>query len=147
MDARGGTGPERLGEPVEDPVERQYRYLLRAGPVDALEAAHVEALSGPAAGVGQAVLDAVREAFVAGGRLTPDRTAAVARLLVAGARRDPGAFLRACDPDALRLLAAGVVGSEAASASSRRLPSRHGLMHLAQRGDAFRRRRGVRAPA
>ena len=95
-------------------MERQYRFLLRTAPVDALEAAHAEALSGPAADVRAAVLDGVREAFVAGGRLSPDRVTDVARLLVAGERRSPGAFLASCDDEALAVLAAAVVGSEAA---------------------------------
>ena len=37
---------------------RQYRYLLRTAPADALQAAHDEALSGPAAGVRGPVLEA-----------------------------------------------------------------------------------------
>ena len=93
---------------------RQYRYLLRTAPADAVEAAHSEALEGPASGVREAVLDAVREAFVAGQRLSPDSTGPIARLVVAGERRSPGAFMAACEPRALQLLAEGVVGSEAA---------------------------------
>src|SRR6476661_2628515 len=98
---RGGDRPgERAQAPGrvvdEDPVVRQYRYLLRTAPVDALEAAHVEALAGAPDGVREAVLDAVREAFVA------------------GERRNPGAFLAACDPGTLGVLAKDVVGSEAA---------------------------------
>jgi hypothetical protein len=116
---RGGDGPgERASAPGsvvdEDVVVRQYRYLLRTAPADALEAAHAEALAGPASGVREAVLDAVREAFVAGQRVSPDRVAVTARLLVAGERRSPGAFLAACDARTLGVIAQGVVGSEAA---------------------------------
>ena len=116
---RGGDRPgERAQAPGrvvdEDPVVRQYRYLLRTAPADALEAAHVEALAGAPDGVREAVLDAVREAFVAGQRVSPDRVAVTSRLLVAGERRNPGAFLVACDPGTLGVLAKDVVGSEAA---------------------------------
>ena len=92
---------------------RQYRYLLRTAPADALQAAHDEALSGPAAGVRGPVLEAVRQAFIAGQRLSPDATSATARLVVVGERRSPGAFLAACEPGVLRVLAEAVVGSDA----------------------------------
>lgn len=114
MSSDGGARPGGPAAVDEDPVVRQYRYLLRSAPADALEAAHAEALAGPASGVRAAVLAAVQEAFVAGGRLSPDRTGAVARLLVRGERRSPGAFLQTCEPDVLDALAAAVVGSEAA---------------------------------
>ena len=114
MSSSGAARSDGPVAPDEDPVVREYRYLLRTAPADALEAAHAEALAGPASGVRAAVLDAVREAFVAGQRVSPDRTTVTARLVVAGERRSPGAFLAACDPGALVVLARGVVGSEAA---------------------------------
>lgn len=100
--------------PTEDQVVRRYRYLLATAPVDALQTAHVEGLEGLDAGAREAALRAVQEAFVAGARLRPDDTAAVARLLVHGEQRAPGEFRRACDPEVLHALAAGVVRSEAA---------------------------------
>lgn len=97
---------------IEDPVVRQYRYLLATGPVDALQAAHQEALEG-LSDVGQeAVLRAVQQAFVAGRRVGPRDSAAVARLLVHGERRAPGEFRNACEPQVLSALAEGVVASE-----------------------------------
>jgi hypothetical protein len=99
--------------PVEDPLVRQYRFLLRTAPLDALEAAHVEALSPLPADVRGAVLVAVQEGLVAGGRLRPDDVAAVARLLSRGERRSPGGFLRAVDPSTLGTVAQAVVASEA----------------------------------
>lgn len=99
---------------TEDPEVREYSYLLATGPVDALQAAHHEALEGLDPSGREAVLRAVQEAFVAGDRLSPDDTAAVARLLVRGERRAPGDFRRACDPKVLHALAERVVASDAA---------------------------------
>ncbi len=101
------------GDRVEDPVVRQYRFLLRTAPLDALEAAHVEALTPMAPEVRAAVLTGVQEGFVAGGRLGPDDVRAVSRLLARGERRTPGGFLRAVDSATLDTLAAAVVASEA----------------------------------
>ena len=98
---------------AEDPVLHQYRFLLRTAPLDALEAAHVEALTPLPAAVRRAVLVGVQDGLVAGGRLTPDDVAAVARLLSRGERRNPGGFLRTVDPAALATLGAAVVASEA----------------------------------
>ena len=105
----GGTMTAR----TEDPVVRQYRYLLATSPVDALQAAHHEALEGLSDSGRRAVLQAVQQAFVAGGRLLPEDTAAVARLLVRGERRMPGEFRSACEPQVLQALAEGVVASDA----------------------------------
>jgi hypothetical protein len=99
---------------TEDPVVHQYRYLLATGPVEALRAAHQEALEGLSDGGREAVLRAVQQAFVAGRRVRPKDTAAVARLLVHGERRVPGEFRGACEPQVLSALAEGVVASEAA---------------------------------
>jgi hypothetical protein len=99
---------------IEDPVVRQYRYLLATSSADALQAAHLEALEGLTDSGRGAVLRAVQDSFVAGDRLRPEDTAAVARLLVHGERRLPGEFRRACEPHVLGALAAGVVTSDAA---------------------------------
>lgn len=98
---------------VEDPVVRQYRFLLRTAPIDALEAAHVEVLPRLSAGDREGVLVGVQRGLSAGGRLGADQVDRLAHLVANGERRDPGAFLRACPSDVLQVLAAGVVGSEA----------------------------------
>lgn len=92
---------------------RQYRFLLRTAPVDALEHAHAEALGAMQRPVRAAVLTGVHRGLVAGLRLDPDDTRRIAHLLVSGERRHPGDFLRACPLDALRLLAEGVLAAEA----------------------------------
>lgn len=100
--------------PTEDQVVRRYRYLLATAPADALQAGHVEALERMDDRGREAVLRAVQDGLVAGGRLRPGDTSAVARLVVHGELRAPGAFRAACEPGTLRDLAGGVVGSEAA---------------------------------
>ena len=98
----------------EDQTVRQYRYLLRTASPEALRAAHHEALDRLDEGQRAAVLAAVREGLVAGQRLTPDATGAIARLVSIGERRDPRAFLDACDPTVLHALADAVNNAEAA---------------------------------
>ncbi|KQZ90062.1 hypothetical protein ASD62_12900 [Phycicoccus sp. Root563] len=98
---------------AEDPVERQYRYLLRTAPTDALEEAHVEALEAVTEQVRDAVLRTVQDALVAGQRLTTGDRRAIARLVTAGERRAPGVFLAACPAGPRRRLADAVVASEA----------------------------------
>ena len=110
----GTHSTETPGAQPKDQNVRQYRYLLRTAPLDALQAAHHEALDHLAEGQRALVLTAVRDGLVAGQRLTTDATAAIARLVSIGERRDPRAFLDACDPGALRALADGVNHAEAA---------------------------------
>lgn len=98
---------------VEDPLERQYRFLLRTAPADAMEAAHVEALGAVPENVRAAVLLTVQEALVAGQRLTTADRGSLARLVTVGERRTPGTFLAACPSVARRRLAEAVVDSEA----------------------------------
>jgi len=98
----------------EDQAVRQYRFLLRTAPLDALQAAHHEALDHLAEGQRALVLAAVRDGLVAGQRLTPGDTAAIARLVSIGERRDPRVFLDACDPTVLHALAEAVNQAEAA---------------------------------
>lgn len=98
----------------EDQTVRQYRYLLRSAPLDALQAAHHEALDHLDDGQRSLVLDAVHDGLVAGQRLTPAATEAIARLVSIGERREPRAFLDACDPGALHALADAVIHAESA---------------------------------
>ena len=104
-----GVGPSA----DEDLVVRQYRFLLRTAPLDALEAAHVEALEAIGGHYRSAVLRAVQVGLVAGLRLGPDEVRPLARLISLGERRSPGAFLRASEPHVLRGLADAVVLAEA----------------------------------
>ena len=103
------TGPD----PDEDPVVRQYRFLLREASPDAVEVAHSEALPRLTDDQRRAVLRAVQVGLVAGQRLGPDDTAQLAHLVVLGERRSPHAFLSTCDPSALHALAQAVIHSEA----------------------------------
>ena len=98
----------------EDQAVRQYRYLLRTAPLDALQAAHHEALDHLSEDQRTLVLAAVRDGLVAGQRLSPGDTSAIARLVSIGGRRDPRAFLDACDPTVLHALADAVISAEAA---------------------------------
>jgi hypothetical protein len=52
MSSSGGVRPDDPVAADEDPVVREYRYLLRTAAADALEAAHTEALAGPHHGDG-----------------------------------------------------------------------------------------------
>lgn len=99
---------------AEDQSVRQYRYLLRTASLDALQAAHHEALDHLDERQRALVLAAVRDGLVAGQRLAPGDTGAIARLVSIGERRDPRAFLDACDPAALHALADAVNLAEAA---------------------------------
>jgi hypothetical protein len=111
-----GTTPA-TGAPThqpEDQVVRQYRYLLRTASLDALQAGHVEALEHLDESQRTLVLAAVRDGLVAGQRLSTGDTGAIARLVSIGERRDPRAFLDACDPTVLHALADGVNHAEAA---------------------------------
>jgi hypothetical protein len=100
----------------EDVVVRQYRFLLRTAPEDALEAAHVEALEAMGENGRAAVLRGIQTGLVAGLRLTPEQVRALAHLIALGERRAPGAFLGACEPHVLRDLADRVVVAEASFA-------------------------------
>jgi hypothetical protein len=94
---------------------RQYRYLLRTAPTEALEAVHEEALAQLSDADREAVLRGVQEGLVAGARLAPSDIAKIGHLLTLGERRTPGAFLRACHPSALVALAEVATGAEAAA--------------------------------
>ena len=109
---RGRHATEAADPAAEDPVVRQYRYLLRTAPADAVEAAHAECLPRLSEADRAAVLTAVQTGLVAGQRLTPDAVPKIAHLVVSGEHRDPGAFLRACPPASLVALAQAVIHSE-----------------------------------
>jgi hypothetical protein len=101
------------GHQSEDQLVRQYRYLLRTAPLDALQSAHHEALEGLSPGVRAQVLAAIQDGLVAGQRLGADDIAAMARLVSVGERRNPRGFLDVCEPAALQALAAAVNQAEA----------------------------------
>lgn len=98
----------------EDPLVRQYRFLLRTAPADALVALNTEGLRALSAGDRGAVLATVQEHMVAGGRLTEDKVPAIARLVSLGERRQPGALLHHLDTGPLRRLAQAALDAEAA---------------------------------
>lgn len=104
---------EQVGDVVEDQSVRQYRFLLRTMPLDALEEAHVEALSGMARSRRSIILRAIQHGLVAGLRLDPDAVRAMAHLLALGERRRPGDFLAACPRPVLVQLAESVIVAEA----------------------------------
>jgi hypothetical protein len=97
----------------EDPVVRQYRFLLRQAPPDAVEAAHAEALTHVGDEERRVLLPAVQRGLLAGDRLQPDDTSQLAHLIVVGERRAPSAFLSTCPHDTLVTLAEAVLASEA----------------------------------
>jgi hypothetical protein len=97
----------------EDPVVRQYRFLLRRASPDAVEVAHTEALPRLNDEERRAVLSAIQGGLVAGQRLQPGDTRQIAHLIVLGERRSPHAFLAACEPETLLALSQAVIHSEA----------------------------------
>ncbi|MFC8502691.1 hypothetical protein ACFUC1_10035 [Pedococcus sp. NPDC057267] len=97
----------------EDQSVRQYRWLLRTSPLDALEVAHVEALAPMPRSRRSIVLRAVQYGLVTGLRLTPDDVGRIAHLVTVGERRRPGDFLGACPAPVLVTLAEGVILAEA----------------------------------
>lgn len=128
----------------EDPVVRQYRYLLRTVPPDTLEHMHLEALTEVAGEDRAAVLRTVQEQLVTGLHLQPDEVPALARLVVLGERRSPGALLRHCRPDVLRRLADAALASEAAFGLLTGLP--RGTDRTRRRQRKRRGRRASTAP-
>jgi hypothetical protein len=103
-----------LGTLDEDPVVRQYRFLLRHAPADALEAAHDEALRALPPLLRAGLLRSVQERLVAGLRLGPGDVGALAHLMTLGERRTPGCVLAGIAPGPLRVLAEAVIDTEAA---------------------------------
>lgn len=107
---------EPHGEPAnaaEDPVVRQYRYLLRTAPADALEAAHAEAIPRLSGAQQESLLVTLQSSLLVGDRLTVGEHVKIAHLVTVGERRSPGRLLTALRTDVLQDLAASVLGAEA----------------------------------
>jgi hypothetical protein len=96
----------------EDPLVRQYRYLLRTAPVDALESAHAEAIPLLSGAHRESLLETVRSSMLVGDHLTTSAHAKIAHLVTDGERRAPGQLLIALPPEVLQDLAARVLESE-----------------------------------
>lgn len=92
---------------------REYRHLLRTGPVDWQETAHRHALTALGSAARTQLLGEVHRLLLVGTRLHPDDVHEVARLLVLAERHRPRILLDGMRPDLLRLLARAVVGSPA----------------------------------
>lgn len=99
--------------PAEDPVVRQYRFLLRTAPLDALEASHAQALARLDPMVRAALLRTAQEQLGAGFGLDLEDTEQTARLVAQGERRSPGALISAYEPAILQRLAKCVISSAA----------------------------------
>lgn len=109
--------PRRQAPPEvapENQTVRQYRFLLRTAPRDALEAAHVDALSAIAAPLREVVLHTVQTQLVAGAHLHPDDVVPLAHLVTLGERRHPGVISATLPEPALSALAHEVIHSEPA---------------------------------
>jgi hypothetical protein len=98
----------------EDQTVRQYRYLLRTAPGDALEAAHVDALSAIGPALRETVLRTVQTELVAGAHLHADNVVPLAHLVTLGERRRPGVIAATLPQPALSALAREVIHSEPA---------------------------------
>jgi len=98
---------------AETAVLREYRHLLRTGPVDWQETAHRHALTALGSAARTQLLGEVHRLLLVGTRLHPDDVHEVARLLVLAERHRPRILLDGMRPDLLRLLARAVVGSPA----------------------------------
>lgn len=109
---RGQPEPPGEASGEEDPLVRQYRYLLRTAPADALEAAHGEAIPALSQANQESLLEAVQGSLLVGGHLTTRDHAKIAHLVTAGERRAPGQLLAALRADVLQSLAAAVLDSE-----------------------------------
>lgn len=96
----------------EDPVLRQYRYVLTTGSVDALVGAHKEALQRISGVDRRAVLQAVRETFNTGHHLSADDVSGLAHLVTVGAHRSPGAWTTGLPATVARRLAGSALVAE-----------------------------------
>ena len=101
-------------EPMEDQAVRQYRYLLRTAPQDALEAAHADALSAIGPLHRETVLRTVQTELVVGAHLEVDDIGPLAHLMTLGERRSPGVLTSSIPAPALSALAQAVIDSEPA---------------------------------
>lgn len=98
----------------EDQAVRQYRFLLRTAPQDALEAAHADALSAIGPKHRETVLRIVQTELVAGAHLHVDDVVRLAHLMALGERRSPGVLTSSIPGPALSELAQAVIDSEPA---------------------------------
>jgi hypothetical protein len=98
----------------EDQTVRQYRYLLRTAPIDALEHAHVEALEAIGPQAREIVLGTVQAQLLTGAHLKPDEVSTLAHLVTVGERRHPGALTTALPAATLHALAREAIHSEPA---------------------------------
>ena len=95
-----------------DPVARQYRYLLRTAPADALEAGHAEAITLLSEGQKETLLETLRSRLLVGDHLTASENTKMAHLVTVGERTSPGQLLGTLPPEVLQDLAAKVLESE-----------------------------------
>ena len=111
--ARRGKQAQPSDRP-EDQAVRQYRFLLRTAPQDALEAAHVDALSAIGPQHRETVLRTVQAQLVAGAHLHADDVKPLAHLMTLGERRSPGVLTSSIPDPALSELARALIDSEPA---------------------------------
>jgi len=94
-------------------VVRQYRFLLREAAPEAVEEAHIEAMTRLSPEQRLLILTSIQHGLLAGQRLSPEDISKMARLIVLGERRSPNAFISACDPVVLRALSDAVIHADA----------------------------------
>jgi hypothetical protein len=97
----------------EDPVVRQYRFLLRNAAPEAVADAHIEAMARLSQEQRDLVLRSIQRGLLAGQRLSSEDISKMARLIVLGERRSPNAFISACEPVVLLGLSNAVIHAEA----------------------------------
>ena len=119
------TGPSD-----EDPLVRQYRYLLRTAPLDALEAARVRALDAMDAAHRSNLQTTLRATLLIGGHVRPSHTRRLAHWVTSQEHRAPGTLLGALDAATLYDLPGKVLQAEARTcrpvASAARSTAAHG---------------------
>lgn len=92
---------------------RQYRFLLREAAPEAVEEAHIQAMTRLSPEQRLLILTSIQHGLLAGQRLSSEDISKMARLIVLGERRSPNAFMAACDPVVLRALSDAVIHTEA----------------------------------
>jgi hypothetical protein len=110
---KNGSQRQSAAQAPEDPVVRQYRYLLRTAPADALEAAHAEALPTLPEVHQDRLLATLRDVFLVGDHVSTQDVPKLAHLLTAGERRSPGQLLPALPGEVQQSIAAAVLQAEA----------------------------------
>jgi hypothetical protein len=100
----------------EMPQVRQYRYLLRTADATAVEALTASALGELDGQDRTSILAVIQKELVAGGRLTQAHVDDMARLLISGERRRPGAVLQQLLDGPLSRLSQAAVHTPAAVA-------------------------------